>query len=267
MQHSDISVDAAYLTQEQYKDASSFNERIRIMRDLGIDFFAWYEQIFNLLALAPGQRILELGCGPGHLWQKHVDRLPLTSEITLSDFSPGMLSAAQQTLKGNPHFRFQIIDAQAIPFADAHFNVVIANLMLYHVPDRARAISEIARVLKPQGHFYAATFSQNLWPTHLSTLIHEAGIDSWMMGELGFSVENGTEQLAPSFSQVTLHHLKNTMTLTGAKPIVDFIRTGTARANWDETKFHHLHQLIEQSIARHEPISITQKIGLFDARR
>ncbi len=82
--------------------------------------------------------------------------------IALSDFSPGMIEEAQHNLAdaGRP-FAFERIDAQAIPFADASFDMVIANHMLYHVPDRPQALAEIRRVLRPGGRLYAATGGAN----------------------------------------------------------------------------------------------------------
>ena len=53
-------------------------------------------------------------------------------------------------------FDFVVFDVQAIPYIDSEFDVVIANHMLYHVPDRGKAYSEIRRVLKPGGFLHAA---------------------------------------------------------------------------------------------------------------
>jgi ubiquinone/menaquinone biosynthesis C-methylase UbiE len=263
MNNSDM-VNQDYLLHEQYKDASNFNARLRIMQSLNAKPYAWYPWIFSLLKMAPHSRVLELGCGPGYLWKKNLERIPANCEITLSDFSPGMLKEAQSNLsESGHHFTFQVIDAQAIPFEKSHFDLVIANLMLYHIPDRPRALSEIARVLKPTGRFYAATFSETIF-SKVDRFIHEAGIPSWL-DALGFSLENGAEQLSRSFSRVTLHQLENTMILTEARPLVEVIRTGTARAYWDEAKFQHLQNLIEQELARNGSISMDMSIGLFEA--
>ncbi|MGH2510522.1 MAG: class I SAM-dependent methyltransferase, partial [Ktedonobacteraceae bacterium] len=242
--NSDMSSNQEYLLHEQYKDASNFNTRIRTMQSAGINLPDWYKRIFHLIKMAPHNRVLELGCGPGYLWQNNLDDLPLNCEITLSDFSPGMLEAAQNNLSGSSQpFTFKVIDAQAISSENAQFDVVIANLMLYHVPDRPRALSEIARVLKPTGHFYAATFSQSNF-TYLEKFIRDSEVASWM-NLLSFSLENGTEQLSPWFSHVALHRLENTIVLTEAQPLVEIIRSGTARASWDEAKFQALQELIE----------------------
>jgi ubiquinone/menaquinone biosynthesis C-methylase UbiE len=67
-----------------------------------------------------------------------------------SDFSAGMLQQAQLNLQGvEGKFNFEIIDAQQIPWVNESCEVAIANHMLYHLSDRARALSEIRRILKP----------------------------------------------------------------------------------------------------------------------
>jgi ubiquinone/menaquinone biosynthesis C-methylase UbiE len=74
---------------------------------------------------------------------------------------------------GHP-FSFAQADAQALPFRDASFDAVIANHMLYHVPDISRSLGEVRRVLKPSGGFaqqliFALCFLGNsaiLWATH-----------------------------------------------------------------------------------------------------
>lgn len=70
-----------------------------------------------------------------------------------------MLQAARQQL-GEKRFVYAVADAQALPFADATFDAVIANHMLYHIPDLPRALAEIRRVLKPAGRFYASTIGR-----------------------------------------------------------------------------------------------------------
>ena len=58
------------------------------------------------------------------------------------------------------NFKFKEMDAQSIPYEDGMFDAVIANHMLYHVPDRMKTIAEIKRVLKWGGRFIATTCGQ-----------------------------------------------------------------------------------------------------------
>ena len=72
--------------------------------------------------------------------------------------SDGMLDETRTNLAQLGHsFTYSQADAQELPFHDASFDAVIANHMLYHVPDIPRALKEVRRVLKPSGFCYAAT--------------------------------------------------------------------------------------------------------------
>ena len=83
-----------------------------------------------------------------------MSRIPSTWDITLSDLSSGMLDSAWRNLVvTGRNYKFKEIDAQEIPFEDETFDAVIANHMLYHVPDKPKAIAEIKRVLKTRWSF------------------------------------------------------------------------------------------------------------------
>jgi ubiquinone/menaquinone biosynthesis C-methylase UbiE len=261
MNKSDV-IDQQYLLGEQYKDACNFNTRLRMIQNLGKEPVDWYPWIFSQIKKTPGSRVLELGCGPGHLWQENLKLIPPDWDITLSDFSPGMLKDTQSTLDhhGRP-FTFQVIDAQEIPFEDASFDILIANLVLYHVPDRARAFSEIRRVLKPGGIFYAGTVTEAAL-TDLEPLTSAAGMPS---GDnvLSFSLENGERQLTPWFSHVACQRLDTTLAITKVEPLVTYIRSTTPQCQSSETKFQRLREIIQQELSRNGEIHLHMDIALF----
>lgn len=119
----------------QYKDASNLNARIRLHR-FSTNPRAWYSWVFDRFKFASESRILELGCGPGNLWVENAHRVPQTWDVTLSDFSPGMVREAQQKLsESRRDIKFQVIDARQIPFEENSFDAVIAILVMHHVPD------------------------------------------------------------------------------------------------------------------------------------
>jgi ubiquinone/menaquinone biosynthesis C-methylase UbiE len=263
MQRPDIT-NQDYLLNEEYKDASKFKTCLGIAQSLGVQPVDWYQWIFDLIRRAPRCRVLELGCGPGNLWQSNLKRIPADWEITLSDFSPGMLKDAQDNLsQSGRRFTFQVIDAQAIPFGAASFDRVIANCMLYHVPDRSRALSEIRRVLKPGGYLYAATFSQAGFSA-LKKLTDSVGIPTWL-DKMGFSRENGAEQLAGWFSQIELHHLENSLVVKEADPLVALLRALPIGAEYNETKLQHLRNVIQQELAQRGEIRFNIELALFEA--
>ena len=129
--------DAAYLLRKQYRDASNLNARIDLHKLYSTNTYDWFHWIFDHFEIPAVARVLELGCGPANLWQKNLHRIPEGWDITLSDLSPGMVDKARENLADSAHpFHLQTINAQDIPFPDADFDAVIANHMLYHVPDR-----------------------------------------------------------------------------------------------------------------------------------
>src|SRR5215813_4142571 len=148
----------SYLLQDQYRDATNLNTRIQFHARFSTNKRGWNHWVFDQFKIAPGSRILELGCGSGKLWLSNLNQIGDDWHIILSDFSEGMLQEARQNLgQSQERFMFQRIDAQVLPFENASLDIVIANHMLYHVSDRSKALSEIRRVLKSDVRFYAST--------------------------------------------------------------------------------------------------------------
>ena len=87
--------DQNYLLQQQYKDASNLNARVRLHARFSTNPYHWFLWIFDQFKI-PGQaRVLELGCGPADLWRMNLERIPPGWDITLSDFSSGMVDQAR----------------------------------------------------------------------------------------------------------------------------------------------------------------------------
>jgi ubiquinone/menaquinone biosynthesis C-methylase UbiE len=101
-------------------------------------------RIFTLLAPGPGDRVLEVGCGAGHL----LARLPAGRAVGL-DLAESLLARTARRLDG----RAVLVqgDAAALPFATASFDRVYCSEVLEHVVDPAAAVREIRRVLRPHG--------------------------------------------------------------------------------------------------------------------
>ncbi len=103
-------------------------------------------------AARPGARVLELGCGPGHLAMRLVRDFGL--EVVGLDLDPAMIERARAgagRLAGETRPGFVVGDAAALPFPDAAFDLVVSTLSLHHWTDPAGASTEIARVLQPGG--------------------------------------------------------------------------------------------------------------------
>lgn len=105
--------------------------------------------------LAPGQTVLDLGAGAG--LDAFVARRIVGGggRVLGVDFTPEMVAKARANAAqlGYDNVVFEQGDLEALPFADASVDVVISNCVLNLVPDKARAFAEMARVLRPGGHF------------------------------------------------------------------------------------------------------------------
>src|SRR3954470_19921346 len=254
--------DQTYL-REQYKNAANLNDRIQLHVRFSTNPYDFHMWVFDQLKLGPDSRVLELGCGPGSLWRPNLARIPAGWQIMLTDFSPGMLAEARANLAGDHPFAFEHADAQALPFADAQFDAVIANHMLYHVPDRAKAFGEIRRVLRPAGRFYAATNGEN----HLREMYElvqqfDSTIELW--NRMTFRLEGGAAELGPFFSQVRLHRYESELVVTEAEPLVAFVAS-TIGAELTGARRTAFTQLVEERIAADGAIHITKDTGLFEA--
>jgi len=227
--------------------------------------YGWFNWVFDALMKLPANaKILELGCGPGYLWKENTDRIPSTWDITLSDFSSGMLDSAWRNLVvTGRNYKFKEIDAQEIPFEEETFDCVIANHMLYHVPDRPKAIAEIKRVLKTGGHFFATTIGTNhlkeltVWFRRVNPAFQSFGSP--------FTLENGSEQLRQFFSQVALSRYSDNLNVTEVKPLIAYIRSSMHTTEVSEEEFAKLQNDLEKELKERGKIFIRKDSGLFEA--
>lgn len=138
--------------QEQYATDDNLRARIALHAAYSTNP-TWDDWVIERESPGPGARILDLGCGPASFWRNQ-RRIDPTWSLTLVDFTPGMIEAARRELRDRAEY--VVADAQELPFDDESFDVVLANHMLYHVPDRPRAFAEIRRVLVSGGAFQDA---------------------------------------------------------------------------------------------------------------
>ncbi len=261
--------DSAYLRQQQYANASNLDARVALHLRFSTNPYGWMRWVFDhLLDWAPGDEIsvLEFGCGPAHLWRENIQRVPPGWRVTLSDLSPGMVEEARQALATSGRtFTLQVVDIQDAPFDNASFDMVIANHMLYHVPDRQAALAQVRRLLRPGGVFVAATNG----PEHLQELADwcsEFNLPSemWRPGlARGFSLQNGAEQLRRAFDHVALALYDDGLLLTEVEPVVAYINS---MAHIDADQQAQFHRFIANKLqANHGVLSVTKSSGLFKA--
>lgn len=112
------------------------------------------EATVNLAGVKPGDCILEVGCGTGTLTLTAKKKAGVSGRVYGIDLIPGMIEASKQkAAQTNEEITFQVAGIDSIPFSDSKFDVVMCSFMIFHMSEevRKKGISEIQRVLKPQG--------------------------------------------------------------------------------------------------------------------
>jgi ubiquinone/menaquinone biosynthesis C-methylase UbiE len=115
------------------------------------------------LAAAPGERILDVGCGPGFYEAELLDELGTGGSIVGIDSSPDMLALARRRSEGSPNAEFREGAASAPPVEDATFDAVVCVQVLEYVPDATGALAAMQRALKPGGRIV-------VWDTDFATM-------------------------------------------------------------------------------------------------
>jgi ubiquinone/menaquinone biosynthesis C-methylase UbiE len=259
-----------FVCDQQYHNQSNIQARIALHQQFSQNTYGWHPWVFDqICANTPTTaRVLELGCGPAQFWLENRERIPSGWQITLSDYSQGMLDDAQNNLgELGKNWQFQQIDVQHIPFADASFDCIIANHMLYHVPDRQQALSEIRRVLAPNGRLYAATNGE----THLSDIAEiarrcdptiETVFDSPVHHT--FTLENGAEQIQAVFQNVHLQRYNDGLQVTDPIILAKAMCSGFLINIGPEFQAK-LTAMLQQELAEKAYITIKKDSGLFEA--
>ncbi|MGC2191013.1 MAG: class I SAM-dependent methyltransferase [Candidatus Dormiibacterota bacterium] len=208
----------------QYRDGTNLGARQDLYRRFGTARRTWQAWVFDQLRLPEGARILEVGGGSGRLWVENRERMLPGWRVTVTDRSPGMLAEAEVELAPDPTFRFAVARVEALPFADGNFEAVIANHMLYHVPQLQLALSEVHRVLAPRGVLIAATNG----PNHLSQFRKLQTQIGTLAGPrthpaAAFNLVTGPPQLQAIFASLIVKRHPEELRITDVQAVVAYL--------------------------------------------
>ena len=157
----------------------------------------------EMAAAAPGESVLDVGCGTGSLAIALKAKVGASGEVRAIDASPEMIELARRkAVRGRVEAGFQTALMEELPFSEARFDLVVSSFMLHHLPEdvKRKGLAEVRRVLKPGGRFLAVDFGQtgtSVIGHLLSVLGHSHGHASLaallpVMEEAGFTdVETG----------------------------------------------------------------------------
>lgn len=211
---------------EQYQKSDNLSTRISIHDKYSTNKMGLANWYFSIYEISRGMKILELGCGTGSMWIDHREEMTKCEQIVLSDFSAGMVETAKENIGDMNPVKYEVIDIQNIPYDDSYFDIVIANYMLYHVPDIDKAMKEVSRVLKTGGYFYAATSGENGIMETVTRIL-----DMDLAYENTFSLENGMKKMEPYFRSVEIKRYMDSLEVTNIDDLLDYIYSGITFKN------------------------------------
>ena len=205
---------------QQYANADGLKTRMLLHQKYSTNKQPYSDWIMAHYGIQPGMTVLELGCGTGSMWAAPARWLPDSASLLLTDFSQGMLESARQNVPAQPNISFSMVDIQQIPYEDNSFDLVIANAMLYHVPDLDKGLREVARVLKPDGRFICSTSGTNGLPSWLASVLGTGESPS-----IPFNLQNGGAALAKHFAGVEMRMREDGLEVTDVNDLAAYVRS------------------------------------------
>jgi demethylmenaquinone methyltransferase/2-methoxy-6-polyprenyl-1,4-benzoquinol methylase/phosphoethanolamine N-methyltransferase len=123
---------------------------------------AVHKQALTAAAPQPGEKALDVGCGPGTMAIVLSQKVSPGGEAVGIDASLEMIDVARKKAKRERFTaRFEPAAIESLPFADGYFDLATSTFMLHHLPEdvQSKGLAEVRRVLRPGGRLVIADFS------------------------------------------------------------------------------------------------------------
>ncbi len=248
----------------QYTSSKNLDTRISFHNRYSTNKMGFGPWLISNYEMKEGMKVLELGTGTGEIWIGHDDLMAKCGKLVLSDFSEGMLETAKKNVGERANVEYKQIDVQAIPFEDSSFDIIIANMMLYHVPDINKAVSEIRRVLKDDGVFYSATYGEHNFNDIIAEWFGLIG-KNYTPNHL-FTLQNGGDILGKEFADIEVRRYEDSLHVTNIEDLADYLQSLKALHGIGAMERHEILKML--SLHEEEgSIHLKKEYGTFIARK
>ncbi len=274
-----ILTDREHLTSRAYATKDALAVRIRTHETYTqpeLDFHPW---VLDHVFWRGDERVLDIGCGSGAYIEPTCQRLTQGGRLLAGDLSWGML--CDVAAKSLPECVLLLNgDAANIPLPNACCDVVLANHMLYHVPRIEAAVAEIWRVLRPGGHFVAATNTRHSMQEFISEVEDACRVLGYSVeipaspARKRFTLENGADFIRPYFPGVERDVIESALVFAEASPVAAYINSLRdiygpqlpASLTW-EALMEQVERQIRASLADQGEYRVAKATGVFVATR
>lgn len=247
---------------QQYATAKNLNTRMSIHDKYSTNKQGFGNWIISNYRINKGMKILELGCGTGDIWKNRETLISKCSTLILSDFSEGMVTAAKENVGNYDNIEYKVLDIQEIPYEDETFDAVIANMMLYHVPDIYTGLAEVRRVLKRDGSFYCATYGEHGIIEYLSEILAPYGVEDNL--NKNFTLQNGAGILSKSFSKIKKLEYIDSLAVSNVDDMVDYIYSLSSMTLLNNVSKHIIKEILMQNLID-GVLNVPKEYGMFIA--
>jgi ubiquinone/menaquinone biosynthesis C-methylase UbiE len=237
------SINNTAIVKQQYANADNLNTRISIHDRYSTNTVGFGNWIVSHYRIDNGMKVLELGCGTGDMWNGRDTLINSCSKLVLSDFSEGMVATTKELLCN-------------------YDNIVIANMMLYHVPDLERGLAEVRRVLKKNGSFYCATYGEHGIIEYLSKILAAYGVKDNL--NKNFTLQNGDEILSRFFLKVEKLEYIDSLAVTCVDDMVDYIYSLSSMSALGNIAKKEIKQILIQNTVN-GVLNVPKEYGMFIA--
>lgn len=251
----------------QYKDGKNLETRISLYDKYSVNSTNYTTWIHENYKFFEGCQILEFGTGTGKDWKDRITDLPFNCSLVLSDFSEGMVDELKSSFGSNKQVEVMKLDIQNTHFGDHSKDFVIANSMLYHVPDINKAVREVSRVLKNSGTFYAATPGNKTIFQYFKETFLKTNSRITLPKTLSFTLENGAEYLEKCFNHVEVSRYVNRLEITNTNDLVDFFYSMASIEGLMESDRNEIYDYYEKQKNSKDVIEIEIEYGMFIAKK
>lgn len=236
--------DRTVLRTAAYADRTKLDDRRNIYsyREPQFDLV---DAVLDRLSLAPGDAVLDVGCGPGTYLAALGRRIEGLRGVG-ADLSSGMLWSARDAGVD----AVAVADATALPFTAASFDAVMANHMLYHVEDIDGAVRELRRVTRSGGCVLAVTNALAHFAEFDALLAEVSGQDGLWRPSHRFTLDNGVARFETVFAEVEVVRFEGELHVPEVDPVMRFARSmrDLSGGGYDDDRWEQLMDAFERRV-------------------